>query len=187
MVFFERDFRVAERFRILQSKTIYDGKLVKLRVDRVVEPGGVTAIREVVCHAGSVVVLPRLADGRVILVRQFRYAVGRRLWELVAGGIEQGETPRQAARRELVEETGYRARALQPLFDFFPSPGILNERMYLVEARGLTRGVSEPESDERLELGIFTSAQLRRMLRTRQFKDAKTLAGLSWLLLFAER
>ncbi len=178
---------MAARFRILQSKTIYDGKVVKLRVDRVVEPGGVTALREVVCHAGSVVVLPRLADGRVILVRQFRYAAGRHLWELVAGGMEPGESPGQAARRELIEETGYRARTLKPLFDFFPSPGILNERMFLVEASGLTRGKSEPESDERLELGIFTTAQLRKMLRAKQIKDAKTLAGLSWLLLFARR
>ena len=178
---------MAARFRILQSKTIYDGKVVKLRVDRVVEPGGVTALREVVCHAGSVVVLPRLADGRVILVRQFRYAAGRHLWELVAGGMEPGETPRQAARRELIEETGYRARTLKPLFDFFPSPGILNERMFLVEASGLTRGESEPESDERLEVGVFTAVQLRKMLRARQIKDAKTLAGLSWLLLFASR
>lgn len=175
------------RFRILQSKTIYSGKVVKLRVDRVVEPGGVTALREVVCHPGSVVVLPRLDDGRVVLVRQFRYAAGRHLWELVAGGMEPGETPRRAARRELIEETGYRARTLKPLFDFFPSPGILNERMFLVEARGLTRGKSEPESDERLEVGIFTPVQLRKMLRAKQIKDAKTLAGLSWLLLFASR
>ena len=175
------------RFRILQSKTVYDGKLIKLRVDRVVEPGGVTAVREVVCHAGSVVVLPRLADGRVILVRQFRYAAGRHLWELVAGGIEPGESPRQAARRELIEETGYRARTFKPLLDFFPSPGILNERMYLVEAKGLIRGESKPESDERLELATFTTAQLRKMLRAKQIKDAKTLAGLSWLLLFAPR
>jgi len=178
---------VASPFRILQSKTIYDGKVVKLRVDRVVEPGGVTAVREVVCHAGSVVVLPRLADGRVILVRQFRYAAGCHLWELVAGGIERGETPRQAARRELIEETGYRPRTLELLFDFYPSPGILNERMYLVEANGLTRGEARPESDEHLELGLFTTAQLRKMLRTKQIKDAKTLAGLSWLLLFASR
>ena len=178
---------MASRFRILQSKTIYDGKVVKLRVDRVVEPGGLTAIREVVCHAGSVVVLPRLADGRVILVRQFRYAAGRHLWELVAGGIEPGETPRQAARRELIEETGYRARTLRPLFDFYPSPGILNEKMYLVEAKGLTRGEPRPESDELLELARFTPAQLRKMLRAKQIKDAKTLAGLSWLLLFASQ
>lgn len=178
---------MAARVRILQSKTIYDGKVVKLRVDHVVEPGGVTAIREVVCHAGSVVILPRLADGRIILVRQFRYATGRYLWELVAGGIEPGETPREAARRELLEETGYRARTLKPLFDFFPSPGILSERMYMVEAKGLTRGKARPESDEHLHVGLFTSAQLRKMLRAKQIKDAKTLAGLSWLLLFRSR
>ncbi|MFB3922843.1 MAG: NUDIX hydrolase [Terriglobia bacterium] len=178
---------MAARLRILQSKTIYDGKLVKLRVDRIVEPGGVIATREVVGHPGSVVVLPRLADGRVILVRQYRYAARRSLWELVAGGLEPGETPRQAARREMIEETGYHARQLRLLFDFYPSPGILSERMFLVEATGLTRGQAQPESDERLEVGYFTLAQLRRMLRAKKIKDAKTLAGLSWLLLFAAR
>ena len=102
-----------------------------------IEPGGVKATREVVCHRGSVVVLPRLDDGRVLLVRQFRYAAGKSLWELVAGGIELGETPAAAARRELLEETGYRARTLRPLFHFYASPGFLSERMFLFEARGL--------------------------------------------------
>jgi ADP-ribose pyrophosphatase len=177
---------VAARVRILTSRTIYEGKVVKLRVDRVVEPGGVTAEREVVCHSGSVVVLPRLPDGRVLLVRQFRYAAGRHLWELVAGGIEPGETPRQAARRELTEETGYQARTVRPLFDFFPSPGILTERMFVVEARGLTLGKACPEADERLELGRFTPAQLVRMLRAQRITDGKTLAGLLWLLLLGK-
>jgi len=175
---------VAAHVRILHSKTIYAGKVVKLRVDRVVEPGGVIAVREVVCHQGSVVVMPILPDGRVILVRQFRYATGRSLWELVAGGIERGETPRMAARRELIEETGYRARTVKPLFDFFASPGFLNERLHLVEATGLTHGEARPEADERLHLGLFTLAHLRKMLRRKQIKDAKTIAGLSWLLLF---
>ena len=96
---------------------------VELKVDRVIEPGGVETTREVVCHPGSVVVVPHLPDGRLILVRQYRHAVQESLWELVAGGMEPGETPRQSARRELQEEAGYRARVLKPLLGVLPEPG----------------------------------------------------------------
>jgi len=169
---------VAPRFHVLDSRTVYEGRIVKLKLDRVIEPGGVGVDREVVCHSGSVVVLPRLCDGRVLLVRQFRYPAGRWLWELVAGGIEPGETPRQAARRELLEEAGYRARTLRPLFRFFSSPGFLNEEMHLIEASGLTLCRAQPEADERIRLGRFTPLQLRKMLRAGQIRDAKTLVGL---------
>lgn len=170
------------RARVLSSKTIYKGRVLELRLDRVIEPGQVTVTREVVRHAGSVVVLPHLPDGRLVLVRQFRYAPGLDLWELVAGAIEPGETPRQAARRELREETGYRARNFKYLFNFFPSPGFLSERMSLVEARGMTLSKAQPDADERIRLGRFTLAQLRRMIAGRKIRDAKTLVGLLWLL-----
>ena len=146
------------------------------------EPGGITANREIVCHPGSVVVLPELPDGRLMLVRQFRYAARRWLWELVAGGIDPGETVLEAARRELEEETGYRARTFRLLFTFFPSPGFVNEKMHLFEARGLTRTKARPEADERIRLGRFTEAQLRRLLRARKIEDGKTLVGLLWRL-----
>ena len=168
--------------RILSSMTVFKGRVVTVKVEKVLEPGRIKAEREVVCHSGSVVVLPRLADGRVILVRQYRHAAGRALWELVAGGIEHGENPQQAARRELREETGYRALRVKPLFDFFPSPGVLTERMYLVEARGLALAEAEPESDERIRVGRFTRRQLKQMLEGKKIKDGKTLAGLYWLL-----
>lgn len=170
--------------RILSSRTVYNGKVVQLKVDRVIEPGDVRATREVVCHPGSVVVLPYLPDGRVLLARQFRYATRQWLWELVAGGIEPGESIRGAALRELIEETGYRARRLRLLFNFYPSPGFLNERMHLVEARGLTRSKAQPETDERIKLGRFTRAQLRKMLRASKIQDGKTLVGLFWLFGF---
>jgi ADP-ribose pyrophosphatase len=173
---------VAGRLKILQSKMIYSGRLIKVKVDRIVEPGGVAARREVVCHAGSVVVVPRLADGGLVLVRQYRYAARQRLWELVAGGLEPGESPRQAARRELQEEAGYRARSCKLLFDFYPSPGILSERMFLVEARGLTPAPTRPDPDESIEVGLFSPAQLQRMLRQKMFHDGKTLVGILWFL-----
>lgn len=168
--------------RTISSRTVYKGKVITVKVDRVVEPGAIKATREVVYHPGSVVVLAHLADARLLLVRQFRYAVGQPLWELVAGGVEPGETPQDAARRELLEETGYHARTVMPLFDFYPSPGILKERMYLVEARGLTFSKAQPEADERIRPGRFTLGQLRKMLRNKKIIDGKTLVGLYWLL-----
>jgi ADP-ribose pyrophosphatase len=170
------------RFQVLRSKTIYKGRVLELAVDRIVEPGGVRAIRELVRHPGSIVVLPRLADGKVVLVRQFRYAARKALWELVAGSLEPGETPPQAAERELLEETDYRARSFKLLFSFYSSPGFLNERMHLVEARGLTRTKAQPEADERIRVGRFTVTQLRHSVIKNKFEDAKTLVGLLWIL-----
>jgi len=176
------DLGLPPLFRALRSRSIYQGKIVGLKLDRVLEPGGITTTREVVSHPGSVVVLPRLADGSVLLVRQFRYAIGRSLWELVAGAIDPGESVRAAALRELTEETGYSARSLRPLLRFYPSPWFLTERMHLIEATGLTFSKAQPEPDERIRVGRFGLAELRKMLRTGKIVDGKTLIGLQWLL-----
>ena len=169
-----------DRPRVLSSKSVYQGRVVQLRVDRVEEPGGVIAEREIVDHAGSVVVLPILPDGQVLLVQQYRHAVRQRLWELVAGGIEKGETPLRAAARELREETGYSADRLKKLFDFYPSPGVMSERMFLVEARGLRPALACPEADEFISVGSFSLTQLRMMIRQDKIKDGKTFVGLLW-------
>ena len=167
--------------RVLKSKTLFRGRVIQLKVEQVVEPGGIRTTREVVCHPGSVVVIPRLPDGRVLLVRQYRHAVRDSLWELVAGGIEPGESPRQSAQRELREETGYRARTLKSLLEFYPSPGILSEKMHLVEARDLRLSKAQPDTDERIELGLFTVKELMNMARSNEIQDAKTLVGILWL------
>lgn len=173
---------MASPFKTLSSKTVFKGRRVDVRVDQAREPGGVEAERELVVHPGSVVVLPVFGDGRVLLVRQFRYAAGQALWELVAGGLEPGEKPLAAAARELAEETGFRATRFRRVLSFYPSPGILSEKMHLVEARGLTPGVAQPEKDERILARIFTLAELRKMARGGRIQDGKTLAGLFWLL-----
>jgi ADP-ribose pyrophosphatase len=171
---------------VLKSTEIYKGRLLQLKVDRIIEPGGVRAEREVVHHAGSVVILAHSDEGRIVLVRQYRYPAKHFLWELIAGGLEPGERPLAAARRELLEETGYRARQFRLVFDFFSSPGILTEKMFLVEATELTRSKARPDPDERIEVGHFTPVQVMKMIKSRQIRDAKTLVGLLWLLLNRE-
>ena len=173
---------MSSRVRVVRSETIYRGRVLSLKLDEVIEPGGIQARRELVVHPGSVVVLPILADGRVVLVRQFRYAARRSLWELVAGSLEPRENVLAAARRELLEETGYRARTVRRVLSFYPSPGFLTERMHLVHARGLTLGQAQPEVDEQIEVGQFSPAELRSMVSSGQIDDGKTLVGL--LMLF---
>ena len=170
------------RYRVVSSEILYSGRVLSLKLDEVIEPGGVKARRELVVHPGSVVVLPLLADGRVVLVRQFRYAARQALWELVAGSLGPRENVLAAARRELLEETGYRARMVRRLLSFYPSPGFLTERMHLVQARGLTPGQAQPELDERIEVGRFTRAELQRMVSSGGIQDGKTLVALLTLL-----
>jgi ADP-ribose pyrophosphatase len=167
--------------RVIARKTIYRGRVIRLEIDEVVEPGGIKVVREIVRHPGSVVVLPFLDDGRVVLVRQYRHAARQPLWELVAGGLKRGEKPEKAARRELLEEAGYRARSVRRLFDFYPSPGFLSERMFMVEARGLAPAKAAPEADERIEVGCFAPAEIHKMLRAGEIRDGKTLTGLLWI------
>ncbi len=172
------------RAKILRSRIVYKGPVFGVRRDEVLEPGGIRTTREVVTHPGSVVVLPLLPDGRILLVRQYRHATRQFLWELVAGRIERGENPRRAAARELLEETGYRARRFHVFLDFFPTPGFLEERMYILLAQGLTSGDARPEEDEKISSRVFSRAQLRQMIRRGKLRDAKTIAGLLYYFSF---
>ena len=164
--------------KILHSEMIYKGPVFGLRRDEVLEPSGVRAIREVITHPGSVVVLPVLPDGRILLIRQYRHATRQYMWELVAGRIDEGENVRQAAARELIEETGYRAKRFRVFLDMFPTPGFLEERMHILLAEGLTAGKAEPEEDERITAKAFERAALERMIQKNVLRDAKSIAGL---------
>ncbi len=170
--------------QILRSEEIYKGPVFGVRRDEVLEPGGLRTIREVITHPGSVVVLPVLADGRILLVRQYRHATRQYLWELVAGRIDAGENVRQAAARELIEETGYRAQRLRVFLDVFPTPGFLEERMYILLAEKLTAGEAQPEEDEKITAKAFTPAALERMIRQNALRDAKSIAGLLYYFRF---
>jgi ADP-ribose pyrophosphatase len=173
--------------RVLQRRWVYRGPVFNVRQDRVVEPGGVRAVRDVVVHSGSVVLLPVLNDGRILLVRQYRHAVERSLWELVAGRIDPRERPLAAARRELAEETGYRARSFRRLLEYFPTPGFLTERMVVYLVRGLRPGAARPEEDERLIVRSCSLRRLERMIRAGRIRDGKTILSLLFYLRFAAR
>ncbi|HXJ03796.1 MAG TPA: NUDIX hydrolase [Candidatus Acidoferrum sp.] len=173
--------------KILRSKIIYTGPIFGIRRDEVIEPGGFRTTREVITHPGSVVVLPAFPDGRILLVRQYRHATRQFLWELVAGRIDKGENPRKAAARELIEETGYRAKRFHVFLDIFPTPGFLEERMYILLAEDLTAGNAEPEEDEKITSKAFTHGELEMMIRRNKIRDAKSVAGILYYLRFLLR
>ena len=175
---------VRAKAKILRSKMIYQGRVFGVRRDEVLEPGGLRTTREVIAHPGSVVVLPVLPDRRIILIRQYRHATRQFLWELVAGRIDDGENPRQAASRELIEETGYRAKRFRVFLEVFPTPGFLEERMYILLAEGIRLGEAEPEEDERITSRAFTRRELESMIRRGKLRDAKSVAGLLYYFRF---
>jgi ADP-ribose pyrophosphatase len=177
----------AKKPHVLSSQVIYTGKVFGIRRDEVVEPSGVRTTREMITHPGSVVVLPVLPDGRILLIQQYRYAARQFLWELVAGRMDDGETPLQAAERELREETGYRAKSFKIFLEFFPTPGFLEEKMYLLLAEGLTPGVAEPEEDEKIIARAYTNKQVDQMIRKGKVRDAKTIAGGLYYLRYLSR
>ena len=173
--------------QVLSSQMVYEGRVFGIRRDEVIEPSGVRTTREMITHPGSVVVLPVLPDGRVLLIQQYRYAARQYLWELVAGRMDHGETPIEGAARELKEETGYTAKKLKIFLEFFPTPGFLEEKMYLLLAKGLTPGKAEPEEDEKIVTRAYTHKQLDEMLRKKNLRDAKTIAGVLYYLRYLSR
>ena len=176
-----------ERARIIKSEVLYQGKVFRLQRDTVIEPGGVQAERDIIVHPGSVVVLPIFKDGRVLLIRQYRHSVGEFLWELVAGRKEANENPQAAARRELLEETGYSAKRLRKLMRVVPTPGFVNEWMWIFAAQGLTEGAAQPEEDEKITPRIFTLKQIDTMIQRGTLRDAKSICGLLYYMRFLKR
>jgi ADP-ribose pyrophosphatase len=152
----------------------------RFRVERAVQitPDGNRHLRDVVRHPGAVVILPLLDDGRVCFERNYRVAVDQTLIELPAGTLEPNEDPAETARRELIEETGYRAGRIEHLLTFCMSPGILDEQMYLYLARDLTPGPTALEAGEDIQPLLCTWEEAMAMARRGDIRDAKTLVGL---------
>jgi len=174
----------ASKVRVESHRVVYRGPVFQVTSDRVREPGGMTVRRDIVRHPGSVVIMPVDDAGdepRVLLARQYRYAVQGDLWELAAGRIDEGEPELAAAKRELLEETGYTAERWQRALYFYVSPGFLDETMAVYLARGLRKGKAQPEEDEFIRKRFFPLSAAVRMVLTGKLKDAKTIAAVLWL------
>ena len=161
----------------LRSERIFDGRIVTLRVDAVSLPGGGETVREVVEHKDAAVMVPLDDDGNVVMVRQYRYAVGQVVLEVPAGLMEDSESPEECARRELQEEIGYAATDMTPLGGFWPSPGFCDEFIHAFLARGLKASRLAADEDENIEVVRYPVARVVEMIRTGEIRDAKTIVA----------
>lgn len=160
------------------STLIYDGKVLHLYRDEIRLPNGKTSMREYCRHGGAVAVVPLTREGRVVCVRQYRYALGRVTLEIPAGKLDApDEDHEQAALRELREETGYRTDRLTPIGDLATSPALLNEMIYLYLAEDMEPGETDPDEDEFLELVEIPLEELVGMILSGEVQDSKTQAA----------
>ncbi|HEY8536305.1 MAG TPA: NUDIX hydrolase [Vicinamibacterales bacterium] len=179
---------MASNAEVLSSRRVFDGRIFDVTVDRVRLPHGKVAELEVVRHEGSVVLLPLTERGTLLLVKQYRHAAGRDMWELPAGSLEPGEDPDAAAARECHEELGLIPERLERLATLFPTPGFCSEFMAFYAATGLRRpGSGDPaavqDEDESIEVGEFALDAIRDMIARGELVDGKTVAGLTLLSL----
>ena len=167
--------------KLLSSKEVYKCSLFSVTEDHATDGKGYEIRRSIVRHGGSAVMMAVDKNKRILLVRQYRLPAGMAMWELPAGRLDPGEKPLQAAKRELIEETGYRAVKWRKLATFYASPGFVAERMTIFLATELIPGKAQPMEDEKIEARWFSSAEIERMLRSGKILDGKTMIGyLTW-------
>ena len=171
---------------LISSRVVYEGRIFDVTLDLVRLPHGVEADLEVVRHDGSVVLIPIAADGRLLLVHQYRHPAGRMLWELPAGSLEAGEQPETAAARECQEELGLIPARLDRLHTLYPTPGFCSEFMVFFRATGLRApgtgdAAAHQDEDESIEVGTFSVDEMRAMIAQGEIADLKTVAALTML------
>jgi len=159
-------------------RVIYRGRKIDLALQPVVLGDGSTAEREVVVHRGAVALLPMVDRDHVCLIRNYRYTVGRTLWEVPAGTIDPGESPDETAPRELSEETGYTAGRVVRVAEWLVSPGVMDERMYLYLCEDLVPGPTSHQPDERLEPAVVPWDEAVRMVEDGRVEDAKSIVAI---------
>ena len=163
--------------RLLDSQHVYRGRAIHVRVDSVVKPNDTKTTREVVEHVDCVVILPVDRNGKILLVRQFRHAVSKEMLELPAGSIDPGETPEEAAIRELREETGYKAGKLEKLGGFYAAPGYCTEYLHFFRATQLQKSPLKAEDTDEIEVVPTSPADVPGLIASGRVCDAKTIAG----------
>ncbi len=161
----------------LKENYIFKGKILSLKKDDVKLVNGDTTIREIVEHLGGSAMLCE-KDNKILLVRQFRYAYKKELWEIPAGKLNEGEDPKDTAIRELEEECGIKANRVEKMFEIYPSPGYTNEIIRIFKVEGLEEGTQNLDKDEFLDFKWFDKEELREMIKNGEIKDAKTLIAL---------
>nr|WP_066635522.1 NUDIX hydrolase [Desulfolucanica intricata] len=164
--------------KTIDSKVIYQGKILNLRLDTVTLPNGNTGAREIVEHSGAVAIVAITDDQKVVLVKQYRHPVGEVLLELPAGKLESGENPLQCARRELKEETGWEAAEWIELTTFYTSPGFSNEKMYLYLAKNLSYTGQKLDEDEFVQVILMTLDDAVQRVLSGEIHDSKSIAGI---------
>jgi ADP-ribose pyrophosphatase len=176
--------RKQPKARLVSSRVVYEGPVFSVTEDYVQEPGGVEARRDLIHHSGSVVVLA-VDDShptpRVLLERQYRHAAKDYLWEIPAGRIDPREKELAAAKRELIEETGYRASRWRRILKFYASPGFVAETMSVFLATGLREGEAEPEDDEIIHIRMVPLPTVVDMIIKGTIRDGKTISSALWL------
>lgn len=169
------------------KRNIYKGRIVELNVETVTLPNGAMAEMEVIHHPGAAAVVPLKDDGTVILIRQYRHAIGGYIYEIPAGKLHPGEDPRDCAARELEEEIGYRAASLAHLTSFFTTPGFTDEVIHIYLGTGLAAGTQNLGHDEVLELLEMPLEKTMALIQDGTIRDAKTIVGLQTVFLQRQR
>jgi len=167
--------------KTLNPKTVWRGRFFAFKSDEVELPDGRVTVRDIVEHPGAVAIIPILSDGRILLVRQYRYAVGKELLEIPAGTIEAGESPQECAVRELSEETGYEAERMKELTRFYTAPGYSSELIHIFVAEGLKSGSRNLEEDEEIKVEAFKPDEILNMISRHVIEDGKTICGILYL------
>ena len=169
-------------YKILKSEILYKGKVFDHQVDEIEYESGNKGIREIAIHPGGAVVVPIKDDGKIILVKQFRYPFQKTLIELPAGKLDKGEDPLICATRELEEETGYKAKEINKLGEIYTAPGYCTEILHIYMAKGLTSGNHNREEGEHgMEILELSVDEIEKMIAEGEIKDAKTITGLYFL------
>ncbi|KAB2853276.1 MAG: NUDIX hydrolase [Ignavibacterium sp.] len=169
-------------FKLIKSQILYKGKVFDHQVDEIEYSSGNKSVREIAVHPGGAVVIPIKDDGKVILVKQFRYPLQTTLIELPAGKLEKGEDPLKCAIRELEEETGYKAKEITKVGEIFTAPGYCTEILHIYSAKGLTSGNTHREEGEQgMEILELSLSEIEKMIISGEINDAKTIAGIYYI------